>query len=78
MSDNIIPRSNCIWKETVHVSRRPASYFMKCIINIIIMIIILTVQRSAVSRKFVFEIRMRLVTHNLVYLYNATTPMTFR
>ena len=66
MSDDIIPRSHGIWKETIHVSRRPASYFMKSII--IIIIIILTVQRSAVSRDFVFKIRRRLVTHNLVYL----------
>ena len=60
--DNIIPRSNCIWEETTHVSRRLASYFMKGII------IILTVQKSAVSREFVFKIRRRLFTHNLVYL----------
>ena len=36
MDDNIIPRSNCIWKETVYVFRRATSYFMKRIITIII------------------------------------------
>ena len=61
MSDNTIPRSNCLWKETVHVSRR--AYFMKYII-----LVILTVQRSAVSMEFAFEIRRCLVTHNLLYL----------
>ena len=64
MSDDIIPRSHGTWKETIHVSRRLASYFMKSIT----IIIILTVQRSAVSRDFVLKIRRRLVTHNLVYL----------
>ena len=62
MSDNIIPRGNCTRKETTHVARRPTSYFMKGII------IILTVRRSAVSREFVFKIRRRVVTHNLMYL----------
>ena len=36
MSDNIIPRGYCIWKETTHVSRRAASYVMKGIIIIMI------------------------------------------
>ena len=27
MIDNIIPRSNSIWEETTHVSRRATSYF---------------------------------------------------
>ena len=40
----------------IHVSRRAASYFIKGII------IILVVQRPAVSREFVFKIQMRLVT----------------
>ena len=35
MSDNIIPRNNCIWKKTIHVSRRATSYFMKGIIIIL-------------------------------------------
>ena len=35
MSDDIIPRSNCIWGETTHVSKRLASYFMKGIIIIL-------------------------------------------
>ena len=34
MIDNIIPRSNSIWEETTHVSRRATSYFMKGIIII--------------------------------------------
>ena len=42
-----------------------------------IKIIILTVQRSAVTREFIFKIRRRLVTHNLMYLQNAPTPTTF-
>ena len=50
MDDDIIPRSNCIWKEIVHVYQTAAFYFMK-VINIIIS----TVQRSAVSREFVFK-----------------------
>ena len=64
MSDNISPRSNCIWEETSHVSRRLASYFMKCIINI------LTVQRSAVSREFVFKKKASsyFMYYNLMYL----------
>ena len=62
MSDNIIPRSNCVWEETIHVSRRMTSYFVKGIV------IILTVQGSAVSKEFVFKIRMCLVTDNLIYL----------
>ena len=64
MSDGIIPRGNCIWKETTHVSRRATSYFMKDII----IIITLTVQGSAVSWEFVFKIRRRVVTHNLMFL----------
>ena len=59
MSDDIIPRGNCIWKETTHVF-----YFMKDII----IIITLTVQGSAVTWEFVFKLRRRVVTHNLMYL----------
>ena len=62
MSDNIVPGSNYAWKETTHVSRRATSYFLKSIV------IILTVQRPAVSREFVFKIRRRVVTHNLMYI----------
>ena len=42
-----------------------------------IIIIILTVQGSAVMREFVFKIRRRLVTHNLMYLQNAPTPLIY-
>ena len=42
MGNNIIPRNNCIWEETIHVSRRATSYYVKGII------IILTV-RSAME-----------------------------
>ena len=62
MGNNIFPRNNCIWEETIHVSRRARSYYVKGII------IILTVQRSAVTREFGFKIRRRVVTHNLMYL----------
>ena len=48
-SDNTIPRRNCIWKETAHVFQRATFYFLKSII--------LTIQRSAMSREFVFQIR---------------------
>ena len=73
MIDNIIPRSNRIWEENTHVSRRLASYFMKGII------IILTVQRSAVSREFVFKIRRRLFySQSYVSVENTSTPTTFR
>ena len=68
MSNNIIPRNNCIWEKTIHVSRRATSYFVKGII-----IIILTVQRSMVTREFVFKIRRRLVNHNLVTVECAYT-----
>ena len=60
MSNNIIPRNNCIWEETIHLSQRATSHFMKGII------IILTVQRSAVTGEFVFKIRRRLVNRNLM------------
>ena len=33
---------------------------------------------TAVTRKFVFKIRRRLVNHNLMKQYNAPTPTTFR
>ena len=62
MSDNTVPRSKCIRKEATHVYRRVASYFMEG------NVIILTVQRSAMSREIVFKIRRHVVTHNLVYL----------
>ena len=35
MSDNIVPRSNSIRKETTHVSRRATFYFMKGIVIIL-------------------------------------------
>ena len=60
MCDSIIPRSDCVREETIHVSECFAPYSMKCIA------IILTVQGSAGWRQFVFEIRRRFVTHNLV------------
>ena len=28
MGNNIIPRNNCIWEETIHVSRRATSYYV--------------------------------------------------
>ena len=55
VGDNIIPRSNCIRKETFNVSRRATFYFMKGIV------IVLTAQRSAVSREFVLVIRRHVV-----------------
>ena len=61
MSDNIFPKSNCACKETTHVSLRAASYFVNGIV------IILTVQWSAVSREFVFKIRRRLVFVECAY-----------
>ena len=60
MGNNIIPRNNCIWEESIHVFRRATSYYVKGII------IILTVQRSAVTREFVFKIRRRFVTKNFM------------
>ena len=62
MSDNTVPRSNCIRKEATHVYRRVASYFMEGNVNI------LTVQRSAMLREVVFKIRRDVVTRNLMYL----------
>ena len=56
MSDNIIPRSNRIWKETFMY--REERHLISCKV----FFIIVPVQVSVVSWEFVFKIRRRLVT----------------
>ena len=62
MINSIIPRTNGVREETIQLSECFAPYSMKRIA------IILTVQRSAEWRQFVFEIRRSLVTQYLVCL----------
>ena len=68
MSTNIIPRSNCIRKETTHVPQWFTFEFMEGVTTT------LPVQWSAESRKFVFKIRRRLiVTPSYVFAECAYT-----
>ena len=60
MTNIIIPRTNCVREETIHLSGCFAPYSMTCIA------VILTVQRSAEWRQFVFETGRSLVTQNLL------------
>ena len=61
--DDNVPGGNCVRKETIHVSLTATSYFMKCII------IVMIVQKSAVSREFVFKIWRCLITYNLMLFF---------
>ena len=60
MSNNIIPRSNC------KKLRMYLNDFMKGVT------ITLHVQQYAESREFIFKIRWRLITHNILYFAECT------
>ena len=48
ISDNIIPRGNCIRKKAIHVSKWFTSYFMESIT------VFMNIQGSALSRRLFF------------------------
>ena len=70
MSNNIIPRSSCVGKETTHVPQRFAYEFMKGVI------ITLSVQWSAESWEFVFKIRRRLTADNQIRYFSLPPVCT--
>ena len=72
LSNNIIPRSNCIGKEKTHVPQWLASG-KKQLMILNDLHANTTVQCSAESREFVFKIRRRLFSHSYVFAECAYT-----
>ena len=66
-----VPKINPIWENTIQVSVCFTSHSMKSIY------IVLTVQGSAKTRKFILKITRR-ISHNLMDLSNSPTSTSIR